>query len=143
MGRDAVGPGTALGWIRGASLVESLLALFLLATATLGTLAGFSWAVRADHAALLRMRAVDLASDAAERLRAVAPGLAWDGAGWQRDVALLLPRVGVRASLAPAELAVADHLATGYRLTLRWIDPADGVPARLERRVDLPPPEAP
>jgi Tfp pilus assembly protein PilV len=143
MGRDAAGPGTAPGRMDGAGLVEALIALLVLATATLGTLAGFTGALRADHAALLRMRAVDLVSDAAERLRAAAPGLAWDVTTWQQDAAALLPRMGARSAIAPAQLAVADRLATGYRLTLRWIDPADGAAVQLERRVDLPPPVAP
>ena len=140
MGRDAVGPGTARGRMQGAALAEALIALLVLATATLGALAGFAGALRADHAALLRMRAVDLASDAAERLRALAPGQAWDSTTWRQDAAALLPRAGARATLAPAQLAVADRIAAGYRLTLHWIDPADGAAVHLERRVDLPPP---
>ena len=140
MGRDAAGPGMARGRLKGAALAEALIALLVLATATLGTLAGFAGALRADHAALLRMRAVDLASDAAERLRALAPGQAWDSTTWRQDAAALLPRAGARAMLAPAQLAVADRIAAGYRLTLRWIDPADGAAVHLERRVDLPPP---
>lgn len=138
MGRDAVGPGKALEDMRGAGIVEALLALLLFATATLGTLSAFTGATRGDHSALLRTQAVGLAADAAEQLRARLPGAPWDAAAWQREALAVLPGQGRRTTLPSAQLAVAEASGAGYRLRLRWVDPADGAAVQLEQQVDLP-----
>ena len=147
MGREATvnhkGPGTAPGRSKGArdqhggGLIEALLALLLLASSTLGTLAAFTGAERGNHSALLRLAAVDLAADAAEELRALAVTTDWTVATWQAAAATRLPsRASGGAALdAPVAEAVPD--GSGWRLTLRWLDPADGAAQSLTRRVDL------
>lgn len=133
MGRDAQGrgPGMAPGAVgmRGAGLIEALIALGLLAGSTLGTLAAFTGAERGGHAAWLRLTAVDLAADAAEQLRATSPTSAWDATAWQARVATLLPD-GVGSLAADAQ---------GYRLTLRWRDRATGTPQQLMQHIALDP----
>jgi len=132
MGRDAggrkQGPGMApRARMRGAGLIEALIALGLLAGSTLGTLAAFTGAERGGHAAWLRLRAVDLAADAAEQLRASSDPSSWDAQAWQADV----------ASRLPAGVARVEHLPEGLRLTLQWTDRASSSTQQLTRIVSL------
>lgn len=131
MGRDAgrQGPGTAPGTqrMRGAGLIEALIALGLLAGATLGTLRAFTGAERGGHSAWLRLVAVDLAAEAAEQLRTLPTAANWDVGAWQAAVAAQLPSGEARA----------DADAQGYSLSLRWADRSSGDMQQLTRRVDL------
>ncbi|MEY4760942.1 MAG: hypothetical protein RLZZ200_798 [Pseudomonadota bacterium] len=147
MGRDATvergGPGTAPGCRgclrqqQGGGLIEALIALLLLAASTVGTLSAFAGAERGGHAALLRMAAVDLAADAAEELRALPAPMDWNPGPWQQLAAARLPsRAKGGASLA-APVAQAAPEAAGWRLSLRWLDPADGGIQSITRQVDL------
>ena len=70
--READRPGKAFTLThraRGVSLLESLIALLVLAVTVLGTVAGFVQALRSSHSALLHAQAQYLASDLAERIR--------------------------------------------------------------------------
>ena len=142
MGREATlnnrGPGTAPARSQGGSgLIEALLALLLLASSTLGTLAAFTGAERGNHSALLRLAAVDLAADAAEELRALAVTTDWAVATWQTAAAARLPSRASGGASLDAPVAEATPDANGWQLTLRWLDPAGGGPQSLTRRVDL------
>lgn len=113
--------------MRGAGLIEALIALGLLAGATLGTLRAFTDAERGSHSAWLRVVAVDLAAEAAEQLRALPVSADWDVAAWQAAV----------ASQLPAGQATAAADPQGYRLTLRWADRMTADTRQLLRRVNL------
>ena len=147
MGRDATenhkGPGTAPGRSKGTrdqqggGLIEALLALLLLASSTLGTLAAFTGAERGNHSALLRLAAVDLAADAAEELRALAGTADWAMATWQEAAAARLPSRASGGAALDAPVAEGTPDGSGWRLTLRWLDPAGGGTQVLTRRVDV------
>jgi len=147
MGRDATvnhrGPGTApgrsqgAGAQRGGGLIEALLALVLLAGSTIGTLAAFTGAERGNHSALLRLAAVDLVADAAEELRALAVSTDWAVDAWRAAASARLPSQASGGASLYAPVAEATSDGSGWRLTLRWLDPAGAGPQTLTRRVDL------
>lgn len=158
MRRDAGWPGKAFASVRGTTLVESLVALLLLALAVLGTVAGFVQALRSSHGALLHAQAQYLASDIAERIRsnplaraayagragrlardcdqaACTPGerAAHDLQRWQVAVAAAL---SARAS-ATLDFEPGDRNPDRYRIFLRWRDPAGPATATLEALVEV------
>jgi type IV pilus assembly protein PilV len=154
-------PGKALAppqQARGVSLLESLLALLLLAVTVLGTVAGFVQALRSSHSALLHAQAQYLVSDLAERIRSnpqaraayVAPA---GGAAPDCDPAPCSPdaraasdlqrwRQAVAATLTDAATArltfqPGDHNPDRYRIELRWRDPAGPAEASLQVLVEV------
>ena len=138
--KDAARPGTATHAghrFRGSSLLEALVALVVLAIATLGTMAGFTVALRTSHSALLRIRAVDLAAELAEQWRAAAPGGTVNLSAWQQTVALQLPHSD------PPQLDCQAGNPTACRITLRWADRAATVRSSQHALIELAPPESP
>jgi len=123
--------------LQGSSLLEALVALTLLAIATLGTMAGFTVALRSSHSALLRIRAVELAAELAEQWRAAAAGSTVDLGAWQQAVALQLPQPD------PPQLDCQGDRPKACRITLRWADRADSAKASHVSLIELAPPEAP
>lgn len=118
---DVRGPRKA----RGASLVESLLAVLLLGLATLAALALFTQAGRTARAALVQQQALESLADLAEQLRA--DPLA-DVAAWQA-ASMLQP-----AHQAQVTTAHDDRLDL-WTLRLQWPDPVDGQPAAISTRI--------
>ena len=138
--KDAARPGTATHAghrFRGSSLLEALVALVVLAIATLGTMAGFAVALRSSHSALLRIRAVELAAELAEQWRAAAPGNTVDLGAWQQAVALQLPNPD------PPQLDCQGERPTACRITLRWADRLDTARASQVSLIELASPETP
>lgn len=138
--KDAARPGTATQAghrFRGSSLLEALVALMVLAIATLGTMAGFTVALRSSHSALLRIRAAELSAELAEQWRAAAPGGTVDLSAWQQAVALQLPHSD------PPQLDCQAGNPTACRITLRWADRADKTKAGLVSQIALATPESP
>lgn len=138
--KDAARPGTATHAARrwqGSSLLEALVALVVLAIATLGTMAGFAVALRSSHSALLRIRAVDLAAELAEQWRAAAPGGTADLPAWQQAVALQLPHSD------PPQLDCQAGSPTACRITLHWADRAGTVRSSQQALIELAAPESP
>ena len=130
MGRDAQGPRMARSRHAGSSLIEALLATVLLALGTLTALQISSQAARGSRAALQRVRAIELASELAERLQA---DPTTDLAAWQSEAAaVLMP--GSAAHLAGDVASVqfmpaSQGIPTRWRIQLHWIDAADGADA--------------
>jgi type IV pilus assembly protein PilV len=127
----------------GFALMETLVALLLLA---LGLFGAASTMIRGQaelRATLLATRAADLAGDLAEQLRA-------NGALATRD--LLLPpwQQSVRDTLSTASaegaaeglleaVAATGALPTSHTIRVRWYDPALRSPRRLELPIVLSP----
>jgi type II secretory pathway pseudopilin PulG len=106
---------TRRGAQSGVGLIDTLVALTLLALSLLGASSTLVRTLAANRAAALQTTAVDLAADLAEDRRAGSSLL--DEAAvrdWNRRVAMALP-IGT----PPLEQAVA-----GSGVTLRWWDPA-------------------
>ncbi len=98
----------------GDSLLEVMLALWLIGLTALGTMRIQLWAVRSQQAILWRTYALNLADAAAEALRAGYPA-ARVATEWQTRAAQLLPSGGIR---------IIDQ-APGTRLiVLHWQRPA-------------------
>ena len=159
MRRDADRPGKAFTHARrarGVSLVESLVALLVLAVAVLGTVAGFVAALRSSHAALLHAQAQYLASDLAERIRSNPQGRsAYAGAAeaahpdcdhaactaseraasdlerWRQAVAAIL------TDAATARLRFEPGDPDRYLIELRWRDPAGPAEASLDMLIEV------
>jgi Tfp pilus assembly protein PilV len=129
----------------GFALLEVLVALLLLAFGAAGAAAGFTLALRGQHAAAGAHLALALAADAGERLRAVAAGARGaEAQGWEiRARERLAPGAapGFDAVLAPLDgAAAAGATADAWRLRLQWHDRL-GLPAReYEARLDVGPP---
>jgi Tfp pilus assembly protein PilV len=99
----------------GFALMEALVALLLLATATIGAGAAMIQALSGQRAALLRTQAADLAADLAEALRAApdAGARAAEILTWQVAVARRLPQ----------SLSQAIHRPpAGFDIQLQWRD---------------------
>ena len=130
MGRDAQGPRKAHGKQGGSSLIEALLATVLLALGTLTALQISSRAALSSRSALQRVRAVELASELAERLQA---NPATDLAAWQSEAAaVLMPGSAERVAgdVASVQFMPASQgIPTRWRIQLHWIDAADGADA--------------
>lgn len=130
MGRDAQGPRKAHSKQAGTSLIEALLATVLLALGTLTALQISSQAALSSRAALQRVRAVELASELAERLQA---DPTTDLAAWQSEAAaVLMPGSAARVAgdVASVQLLPASQSAPArWRIQLHWIDAADGADA--------------
>ena len=121
---DVKGPGKA----RGASLIESLLAVVVLGLATLAALALFTRAAHASRAALLQQQAVTAVADLAEQLRADAGA---DTAYWLKQTAQRPP---FRGQVTTASSNGLDL----WTLQLHWPDPSDGQPAAFSSTLARP-----
>lgn len=103
---------------RGFGLIDTLIALTLLAVSLLGISGGVQYALRTTHATLLQTQAIDLVADLAEDLHAVnaeqVPALLSD---WQSRVQQALPT----RDFEPPQLARAQ-LARGDAETVSWFD---------------------
>lgn len=163
MRRDAGRPGRALSTaagVRGSMLLESLIALLVLAVTVLGTVAGFVHALRGSHSALLQSRAQNLASDLAERIRvnpqareayaAAGATLPMDCEHFACDAAQIAAhdlqqwRQAVAATLSGNATAQLSYVAGAqspdrYRITLSWLDPASLNIASLVSLVEVAP----
>lgn len=122
--RDVRGPGKA----RGASLIESLLAVGVLGLATLAALALFTRATHASRAALLQQQAITAVADLAEQLRADAGA---DTATWLQQTAQHPPFSGqvITASANGLDL---------WTLQMHWTDPTDGQTATFASTIARP-----
>ncbi|MEY2854582.1 MAG: hypothetical protein RL030_1714 [Pseudomonadota bacterium] len=139
----SVAPANARDEFAGFALMETLVALLLLA---LGLFGAASTMIRGQtelRATLLATRAADLAGDLAEQLRA-------NGTIASRD--LLLPpwQQSVRATLSTASavgtaeglleaVTIASDLPISHTIRVRWYDPALRSPRRLELPIVLSP----
>ena len=122
--RDVRGPGKA----RGASLIESLLAVVVLGLATLAALALFTRAAQASRAALLQQQAITAVADLAEQLRADAGA---DTASWLQQIAQRPPFTGQVTTASTNGLDL-------WTLSLQWRDPSDGRPAAFASTLARP-----
>jgi Tfp pilus assembly protein PilV len=106
----------------GAGLIDTLVALTLLAWSLLGAGTTLVRTLGADRAAALQTTAVDLAADLAEEKRSVlAPDIDLDTVQrWQRRVSLELP-----------DARPPDQTVTASTVTVRWRDPALHRPAEF------------
>lgn len=104
-------------WVRfmpGDSLLEVMLALWLIGLAALGTMRIQLWAVRSQQSILWRTYALNLADAAAEALRAGYPATRV-ATEWQTRAADLLPSGGIR---------IIDQAPETRLIVLHWQRPA-------------------
>ena len=122
---------------RGFSIVEVLVALVVLAVGMLGIAGLYVTSLQASGSALLRMQAVNLASDMADRIRANPDaGAAYAGEPADNNCAGAAP-----ASCSPAQMA-ADDLFRWHRQLAATL-PDDGDPDTPQGTVEVsagPPP---
>jgi hypothetical protein len=103
---------------RGFGLIDTLIALTLLAVSLLGISGGVQYALRTSHATLLQTQAIDLVADLAEDLHSVkpeqVPALLVD---WQSRARQSLPA----RDFEPPQLSRAQ-LARGDAEPIAWLD---------------------
>ena len=115
---------------RGLGLIDTLVALLLLALSLLGACTMLVRTLGASRAATLQSTAVDLATDFAEDLRSGPASMQ----GWQQRVATVLPvgsppLDGYADATASTGLANGDVSALG--VSVKWWDPAIHSPTNL------------
>ena len=131
----------------GFTLVETLVALVVLAIGMLGIAALYVDTLRAGRSALVRTQAVNLASDLADRIRANRnPIDAYTGAGlnavaqadlvdWNALVAQRLPGGSAEVRFVAADLATGDPAA--YTIIMSWTEVGQEDPATYELRLEI------
>lgn len=124
----------------GVGLVDTLVALLLLALSLLGASATLIQTLGANRAAALQTSAVDLATDLVEDLRAGSAAYPDMDTlqDWQARVAQGLPvgtpPIDQYASAAPTEV-MAPARAPAMNVSLRWWDPSIHRPTALTLQV--------
>jgi hypothetical protein len=109
----------------GFGLAEALVALLLLAIATIGAGAAMVESLAAQRAALLRTQAADLAADLAEALRSSPDTFVQEAEirSWQAMVLSRLPRAEPYAiRLTPSQATTPAMLPAGIQIRLQWRD---------------------
>jgi Tfp pilus assembly protein PilV len=122
---------------RGVALIEAMVALLLLAVGIHGAASTMIRGQAELRATLLSIRAVDLAADLAELLRAGQGAVAATGLeGWRESAATALSMAppAARASGTLERAALATGLPSSHSIVLQWWDPG----LRAPRRLDLP-----
>lgn len=131
----------------GFTLVETLVALLVLAIGMLGIAALYVDTLRASRSALSRTHAVNLAADLADRIRANRnPVDAYTGTGlntvaqadltdWNDLVAGLLPEGTAEVRFDAADPAVGDPAA--YTIIVSWTEIGQADPATYELRLEI------
>jgi type II secretory pathway pseudopilin PulG len=127
----------------GFALVETVVAMLLLAVGLFGAAASLIRGQVEVRATLLATRAADLAADLAEQLRTGAPDSSAELrlGQWQRTVGAMLT-VGSPSVSAAGQLETvptATGLPASHAIRLVWWDPALRAPRRLELPVLLAP----
>jgi type IV pilus assembly protein PilV len=137
---------------QGFTLVESMVTAIVLTVGMLGLGAMFVESLRASRTALYRTRAVTLAADLGERIRANSdPASAYDcsdpcvpgSAGNPAAIADLTEWTGAVAGQLPAgHVGIAFSAGTAttpgaYLITVLWTEPGQAEPARYELRVEI------
>ena len=136
----------------GFTLVETLVALLVLAVGLLGLAHLYVECLRATHAALLRSRAVTLSADLAERIRANRdPADAYDCGGscvagtggntvaiddlqvWITAVATLLPEGDGAVTYTAGAAGAPDS----YVVTVSWVEIGHSARLAQQARVEL------
>lgn len=124
----------------GFALAEALVALLLLAIATIGAGSAMVQSLAGQRAALLRTQAADLAADLAEALRS-APDLAAQEAeirAWQSTALLRMPLAEPQAQRRqPAQSPPPASLPAGFDIRLQWRDGRAPSPSLLALPVAL------
>jgi len=119
----------------GFGLVDTLVALALLAVTLLGACGSVHFAMRATRAAAWQARVVDLAADLDEELLQADPAQLLDQriAAWRERVALELPAARV-IGLDPRQLALDANVVDWFELQLAW----NGSPGQPRHSLRLP-----
>jgi type IV pilus assembly protein PilV len=131
----------------GFTLVETLVALLVLAIGMLGIAALYVDTLRASRSALVRTQAVTLASDLADRIRSNRnPADAYTGAGlnalaqedlvdWNALVAERLPGGASEVRFDAADPGIGDPAA--YTIIVSWNEVGQADPATYELRIEI------
>ena len=112
--------------LRGASLIEALIALLILSIGMLGIAALLVETLRADRAALTRTRAVALAADMAERIQANASAALAYEKGADNAGALATACNSGSGICSPIEMAANDIALWNSLIDDRYDDPNAG-----------------
>lgn len=148
---------------KGFTIVEILVALVILSVGMLGIAGLYVTTLRASGSALLRMQAINLAADMADRIRAnPTAGAAYAGAAadnscsgsapvdctpalmaaddlfsWNQQLAAALPDDGNGAT-PQGSIAVAGATAPRtYTITVTWIEPTETAPLTYVLRMQI------
>jgi hypothetical protein len=123
----------------GFALAEALVALLLLAIATIGAGGAMVHSLAGQRAALLRTQATDLAADLAEALRS-APDAAFrevEIRSWEAAVLLKLPQAQAGVLRQPPPSGQQTSLPDGFTIRLQWRDAGASSPSQLSLPVTL------
>lgn len=123
----------------GFALVETMVALLLLAIAMLGAVAAVVQSLAGQRAALLQSQAADLAGNLAEALRS-APDQATAQAEidlWQSSVRRVLPVSLASATPRISGGPAASGLPSGVDIQLQWRDGRTPSPSQLSLPVSI------
>lgn len=126
----------------GVSIVEALVALVIISVGMLGIAGLYLTSLQAGRSANLRVQALNLTSDLADRIRSNRQGLddyeaAADDTGTSHDceTARCTPADIAENDLFVWKTAIADALPAGANGTVTYIDNAEPAPDRFQIRV--------
>jgi Tfp pilus assembly protein PilV len=124
----------------GFALTEALVALLLLAMATIGAGGAMLYSLAGQRAALLRTQATDLAADLAEALRS-APDVPSQDAeirAWEAAVLHRMPETTPQAARrAPFSPRPDTSVPAGFDIRLQWRDGRSPPSSRLSLSMSL------
>ncbi len=108
----------------GFALAEALVALLLLAIATIGAGGAMVHSLAGQRAALLRTQATDLAADLAEALRSAPDTAAQENEirSWQATVLRRMPLAQPQVLRQPVSQSMQASLPAEFNIDLQWRD---------------------
>ncbi len=122
---------------RGFSIVEAMVALVVMSVGMLGIAGLYVSSLKAGRTAILRTKAVNMASDLADRIRANRTARnAYDTTlcTWRNTVQLELPQGAVACAFT---LGAPAGMPNSYLITISWIEPGEQANFTYQLRVQV------